>query len=131
MLQNRKTRVGTIVSDKMIKTAVVSIETQQRHRLYGKITKKRTRVKAHVEIPVEVGDLVRIVETRPLSKEKRWIVQEIVQKGKMAAWQPLSSDEQVLGVVEEKMTGEVEPVTAGPDNIDQEETSGTQNDSVN
>jgi len=79
----RKVRTGVVVSDRMDKTVVVRIAGQVRHRLYGKIVRRTTKLKAHDEsLGAEVGDTVRIVETRPLSKTKRWRVVEVVEKAK-------------------------------------------------
>jgi small subunit ribosomal protein S17 len=79
----RKTRIGRVVSDKMDKTIVVSIETSVKHPLYKKIIKRTFRLKAHDEDnECTVGDRVRVMETRPLSKEKRWRLVEIVEKAK-------------------------------------------------
>lgn len=77
----RKLQVGKVVSNKMDKTVVVAIETLVRHPLYGKIMKKTKRFKAHdEENQCRVGDKVRVMETRPLSKEKRWRVIEILER---------------------------------------------------
>ena len=79
----RKTRVGKVVSDKMDKTVVVAIEDNVKHPLYKKITKNTIRLKAHDENnSCGVGDRVLIMETRPLSKDKRWRVAEIIEKAK-------------------------------------------------
>jgi len=79
----RKTRVGTVVSDKMDKTVVVAIMTSVKHPLYKKIIKQTVRFKAHDELnECKTGDRVRIMETRPLSKDKRWRVVEIIEKAK-------------------------------------------------
>ena len=79
----RKTRVGKVVSDKMDKTVVVAIEDNVKHPLYKKIIKNTIRLKAHDENNTcAVGDRVLIMETRPLSKDKRWRVAEIVEKAK-------------------------------------------------
>ena len=79
----RKTRVGTVVSDKMDKTVVVAIMTSVKHPLYKKIVKRTVKFKAHDEKnECRTGDRVRIMETRPLSKDKRWRVVEIVEKAK-------------------------------------------------
>ena len=76
-----KTRVGVVVSDKMMKTVVVEVSRRVRHAKYGKFLTKRVRVKAHDEKNAsKIGDTVRIVETRPMSKEKRWRVVETVAK---------------------------------------------------
>lgn len=80
---NRKTRVGIVVSDKMDKTIVVAIKTRVKHSLYGKIMNRTTKLKAHDENNTcSVGDVVRVMETRPLSREKRWRLVEIVEKAK-------------------------------------------------
>ena len=79
----RKTRVGMVVSDKMDKTIVVAIIDNVKHPLYKKIVKRTVRLKAHDENnECHVGDIVRVMETRPLSKDKRWRVVEIVEKAK-------------------------------------------------
>lgn len=79
----RKTRTGLVVSDKMDKTVVVAIEEFVRHSLYGKAVKRTKKFKAHDEAnECNIGDKVRIMETRPLSKDKRWRVVQIVEKVK-------------------------------------------------
>ncbi len=79
----RKTRRGYVVSDKMDKTVVVEVEDRVKHALYGKVLKRTNKVKAHdEENVVGVGDLVEIMETRPLSATKRWRVVEILDKAK-------------------------------------------------
>lgn len=80
---NRKTRIGKVVSDKMDKTIVVAVETKVRHPLYGKTVNRTTKFKAHDENnECKVNDKVLIMETRPLSKDKRWRLVEIVEKAK-------------------------------------------------
>ena len=79
----RKTRVGMVVSDKMDKTVVVAIIDNVKHQLYKKIVKRTVRLKAHDEKnECRVGDRVEVMETRPLSKDKRWRVIEIIEKAK-------------------------------------------------
>lgn len=79
----RKTRVGVVVSDKMDKTVVVAVNRDVRHPLYGKTVRKTVKFKAHDENnECKVGDLVKIMETRPLSKDKRWRVAEIIEKAR-------------------------------------------------
>ena len=79
----RKTRVGKVVSDKMDKTIVVAVEDNVRHPLYNKIIKRTVKRKAHdEENACGIGDRVRIMETRPLSKDKRWRLVEIIEKAK-------------------------------------------------
>ena len=79
----RKTRQGLVVSDKMDKTIVVAVSTRVRHPLYGKIVKRTTKLKAHdEENACGIGDTVRVMETRPLSRDKRWRLVEIIEKAK-------------------------------------------------
>lgn len=80
---NRKTKIGRVVSDKMEKTIVVAVETKVRHPLYGKTLNRTTKFKAHDENnEANVNDRVLIMETRPLSKDKRWRLVEVVEKAK-------------------------------------------------
>ena len=80
---NRKTRVGRVISDKMDKTVVVVAETFVTHPLYKKQIKKTTKFKAHDENnECKIGDVVKIMETRPLSKDKRWRIVDIIEKAK-------------------------------------------------
>ncbi len=79
----RKTRVGVVVSDKMDKTITVAIQDNVRHPLYNKIVKKTYKLKAHDEKnDAKIGDTVRVMETRPLSKDKRWRLVEIMERAK-------------------------------------------------
>ncbi len=79
----RKTRTGLVVSDKMQKTVVVAIERRVPHPVYGKMVTRTKRLKAHdEENSAKVGDTVRIVETRPLSKDKRWRLVEIIERAR-------------------------------------------------
>ena len=79
----RKTRVGMVVSDKMEKTIVVAVRDNVRHPLYNKIVKKTYKLKAHDEKnDAKIGDTVRVMETRPLSKDKRWRLVEIMERAK-------------------------------------------------
>jgi small subunit ribosomal protein S17 len=79
----RKTRVGRVISDRMDKTIIVNIERTLRHPLYGKIVKQFSKLYAHDEKnEAGVGDVVRITETRPLSRLKRWRLTEIIEKAK-------------------------------------------------
>ena len=79
----RKTRVGVVVSDKMDKTITIAVKYRVRHPLYGKIMNRTTKIKAHDEKnECGVGDRVKVMETRPLSKDKRWRVVEIIEKAK-------------------------------------------------
>ena len=79
----RKTRVGVVVSDKMDKTITIAVKYRVRHPLYGKIMNRTTKIKAHAENnECGIGDTVRVMETRPLSHDKRWRLVEIIEKAK-------------------------------------------------
>ncbi|MBA7612407.1 30S ribosomal protein S17 [subsurface metagenome] len=85
----RKNRFGRVVGNRMDKTVVVAVETPSRHPLYQKTIKRAVKYKAHDEKnECRPGDMVRIVETRPLSRHKRWRVAEIITKGEVAEVQP-------------------------------------------
>ena len=89
MEQKRKVKFGTVVSDKMDKTVIVAVDTPRRHRLYKKNIKRTVKYKTHDEKnQSKTGDMVRIEETRPLSREKRWRVAEIITKGEVADIKP-------------------------------------------
>ena len=89
MEKKHKTRFGCVVSDKMDKTAVVAVEISKRHPLYKKTIKRTIKYKVHdEENTCHLGDMVRIMETRPLSRHKRWRLAEIVTKGKVIKVQP-------------------------------------------
>jgi small subunit ribosomal protein S17 len=93
--KRRQQKVGRVVSNKMQKTIVVAVETAKRHRLYKRTYRQTTKFKAHDEFnTAQIGDLVRIEETRPLSKEKRWRLVEIVVKSEQNV--PVSAVEQEL-----------------------------------
>lgn len=82
MKVRRKRLTGRVTSDKMDKTIVVEVERRQRHRLYGKVLKRTKKYMAHdEENTCRIGDLVRIVESRPLSRRKHWVVEEIMETG--------------------------------------------------
>ena len=77
----RKVMIGKVVSDKMDKTVVVAVETSVRHKVYNKIVKRTYKLKAHDEAnECKIGDTVKVMETRPLSKDKRWRVVEVMEK---------------------------------------------------
>ena len=85
----RKTRVGHVINNRMDKTVVVAVETLKRYPIYKKTIKRDIKYKAHDEKnECGLGDLVRIVETRPLSRQKRWRVAEIIKKGEVAEVKP-------------------------------------------
>jgi len=106
MVSRRKVRTGKVVSGKMDKTVVVLVTTLRRHPLYRKVVRHTTRFKAHDEANAcQAGDTVKIVETRPLSKEKRWRVVEIIRRKEVAEVEV------------------VEPVQARPEVEDSDSTS--------
>ena len=95
MDKKRKSRVGRVVSNKMDKTAVVAVETRRHHPIYKKTVRRITRYKAHDEMnECQLGDTVRLEETRPLSKEKRWRVAEIVIKAEQLEIRPVELEAQ-------------------------------------
>ena len=97
MEKKHKTRVGRVVSNKMDKTVVVAIETSKRHPLYKKTIKRTAKHKAHDgKNQCQLGDTVMIVETRPLSRQKRWRVAEIITKGEVVKVQPEEITETTL-----------------------------------
>ena len=99
MAVKRKTRIGRVLSDKMDKTVVVAVETAKHHPLYGKIIKKVVKYKAHdAKNECGKGNIVRIIETRPLSREKRWRVAEIITKKRVAEIRPEKIAEPALKV---------------------------------
>ena len=89
MEKKRKTRLGRVVSNKMDKTVVVAVETPKRHPLYKKSIRRVVKYKAHDKNnECGLGDIVKIIETRPLSRQKRWRVAEIITKGEVIEVQP-------------------------------------------
>ncbi len=89
MKSKRKTRTGTVISDKMDKTVVVLVESLRRHPLYKKVVRHTSKFKAHDEANAcKVGDVVKIVETRPLSKEKCWRVVEVISRKEVVEVEP-------------------------------------------
>jgi len=89
MEKKRKTKTGRVVSNKMDKTVVVAVETPKRHPLYKKTIRRTVKFKAHDgDNQCQLGDTVRIIETRPLSKYKRWRVAEIITRGEVVEIQP-------------------------------------------
>ncbi len=83
-MNERRRLNGVVTSDKMTKTVVVEIARTYRHPLYKKVVHSKKRVKAHDELGSRIGDQVRIVESRPLSKEKNWVVEEIIRRNEAA-----------------------------------------------
>ena len=124
--ERRKVRVGTVVSDKMDKTVVVTVEWRQPYALYKKSVRRRTKFTAHdSENQYKVGDLVRIMEGRPLSKTKRWRVVELLQREEIAEVQPDELVVEELAGLETALVTEAEPETA----VDEEQpASGESNE---
>ena len=113
MLRNRrKTRIGRVISDKMDKSVVVAVEWRQKHRLYGKSVKRITKLHADDSQNISsIGDLVNIMETRPLSKTKRWRVVEVVSSGGLPGVEDLVTLDPVITVensVDDEETVEIE-----------------------
>ncbi len=104
-MAGQKSITGTVVSDKMEKTIVVQVATTTRHRIYKKIMRRTKRYLAHDDhLGAKLGDTVRIVETRPLSRHKRWRVAEIVERGEVAEIAPSEIDAEYLSRHREKDT---------------------------
>ncbi len=99
MEKKRKTKIGHVVSNKMDKTVVVTVETSKRHPLYKKIIRRTVKYKAHDENnQCQLGDMVRIIETRPLSRCKRWRVGEIITRKEVVEIQPGEITENLSGI---------------------------------
>jgi small subunit ribosomal protein S17 len=112
---------GTVVSDRMDKTIVVAVERRKKHRLYHKVLVSTVRFKAHDETnECNLGDVVRIVESRPLSREKRWRLQTIVSRGDVAEIEPSAIGREI------ETTTQVSPKAeaAGDDDAETEEATG-------
>jgi len=81
MKEQKRILIGRVLSNRMDKTIVIQVERQRRHRVYGKVVTERKRYKAHDEDNAcQIGDLVKVIEARPMSREKRWVVTEILEK---------------------------------------------------
>lgn len=103
MAEKQKSLTGTVVSAKMAKTVIVKVDHTARHRLYHKIMKRSKRYFAHDDrLEAKVGDLVRIMETRPMSRLKRWRVAEIVERGEVAEIAPREIDSAYLDLHRER-----------------------------
>jgi small subunit ribosomal protein S17 len=85
MKERRRVFTGRVVSNKMQKTVVVLVERTRRHPLYGKVIRVRNRFKAHSDDALNIGDTVKITEARPMSKDKRWVVSQVIVKGEVLA----------------------------------------------
>ena len=79
-MNNRRRLVGVVTSDKMMKTVTVEITRKYRHPLYGKVVSSKRKIKAHDELNAKIGDEVQVVESKPLSKTKRWVVEEVLKR---------------------------------------------------
>ncbi len=112
----QKSLVGTVVSDKMDKTVVVLVETTSQHRLYRKMIKRSKRYMVHDDrLDAKPGDVVRILETRPLSRHKRWRVAEVLKRGDVAEIAPQEIDREYYGSREEAPADEAGgPATIAP-----------------
>ncbi len=85
MKERRRVFTGRVVSNKMQNTVVVLVERTRRHPLYGKVIRVRNRFKAHTDDALNIGDTVKITEARPMSKDKRWVVSQVIVKGEVLA----------------------------------------------
>jgi small subunit ribosomal protein S17 len=116
MKTHRRRLVGKVTSNKMMKTVVVQVDSRQRHPLYGKVVSRARRYKAHDELGCQMGDTVRIVESRPISKDKRWVVEAIVTKGYHVV---LPDDSAITGAgspsAEAETEAEAQPVGGEPE----------------
>jgi small subunit ribosomal protein S17 len=121
----RKTKVGRVVSDKMDKTIVVSVERLSRHRIYKRVIRLTTKFKAHDERnEAQVGDTVRIEEARPLSATKRWRLTEIVARAELGATETVVSEEPETAEAIH-MAAHPGRDAAGADDVTEGESSGT------
>jgi small subunit ribosomal protein S17 len=112
----QKTRIGTVVSNKMQKTVVVAVEVMKRHRLYRKTMRRTKRLKAHdEENACRLGDRVRIVETRPLSRDKRWRVAEVLVRGDVAEVAPREVGQEIIEEISVKTRPEETPKEVVPE----------------
>ena len=105
----RRTKVGRVVSNKMQKTVVVAVESMREHRLYGRNVRRTTKFKAHdEENQCQIGDVVIIAESRPISKEKRWVVREIVKETIGPGLEVMAEEEAVVAVTAPSQAAEAE-----------------------
>ncbi len=125
MESKRKIRLGRVVSDGMNKTVVVAVETPKRHPLYKKTIKRVVKYKAHDENnECRLGDKVRIVETRPLSRDKRWRVAEIITRGEVVEISPEEITQEDLAKVQPEKKAKEEVAEVEPEEKTKEEVSG-------
>ncbi len=124
MTSKRKVRLGQVVSDKMDKTVVVAVETPRIHPLYKKTIRRMVKYKAHDEKnECQVGDKVKIVETRPLSRDKRWRVAEIITKGEVVEISPQEITEAEIAEIQPEAKSEEEAAEAKPEAKAEEEAA--------
>lgn len=130
-MNNRRRINGVVTSNKMDKTAVVEISRTYRHPLYKKVIHSYRRVMAHDELGCEIGDHVRIVESRPISKKKQWVVEEILRHDIVAAEaETIEFTKEPLISEEEPETAEPEPEVAAEEEVVEEEPEMTAKDGV-
>ena len=131
MDKKRKSRLGRVVSNKMDKTAVVAVETRRHHPIYKKTVRRITRYKAHDAMnECQLGDTVRLEETRPLSKEKRWRVAEIVIKAAQLEVRPVELEAQPEEAVVEPDEAAVEPEDTDETQLQDEEKEAQPEEAV-
>lgn len=111
MKANRRRLVGRVTSTKMMKTVVVQVDSRRRHPLYGKVVSRARRFMAHDELGAAMGDTVKIVESRPISKHKRWVVEAILNRGYHVV---LPDDSAVLGQAPAEAPAESAPAAGEP-----------------
>jgi small subunit ribosomal protein S17 len=117
-MNNRRRMTGVVASDKMTKTVVVVVSRTYKHPLYKKVVHASSRFKAHNELEVEVGDVVTIVESRPLSRDKRWVVEKVVRRlGESAMVEPIAGDVAVEEPVVEEPVAEAAASNAAATNV--------------
>ncbi len=124
MPSKRKVRLGQVVSDRMDKTVVVAVETPRHHPLYKKTLRRMVKYKAHDEKnECQVGDKVKIVETRPLSRDKRWRVAEIITKGEVVEISPQEITEAEIAEIQPEVKAKEEKAKAKSEEKAEEETT--------
>jgi small subunit ribosomal protein S17 len=122
MPNNRRRLVGRVVSDKMDKTVVVAIDIKKQHRIYHKVVRSTKKIYAHDESnAIPVGTVVRVVESKPLSKLKRWVVEEIVLETGNKVVEPVAMEAQDEESIEEVVSGRTEIESDGDIDADAEE----------
>jgi small subunit ribosomal protein S17 len=122
MPNNRKRLVGRVVSDKMEKTVVVAIDISKQHRIYRKVVRSTKKIYAHDESnAIPVGTIVRVVESKPLSKLKRWVVEEVIVETGNKVVEPVAMEAQDEESIEEVVSGRVEIEAESDDDTDTEE----------